>query len=184
MSATTDRQQIAWLLWCIREGYTAAADRATLTNWMGDDPATMHPADVVARRELLQMADEVLAAVAALTAKDEPMSDSGRWRSIAPGAVFVECRACLVPVLLTSRDEHDAKLHPAPAAPVVDWRKISGHAHEHGTENGVTVRHSHFGGNLPHGHDPETGFQVCQRCRGSLSADGSCFAKCRGGSDG
>jgi hypothetical protein len=183
MSATTDRQQIAWLLWCIRQGYTRPEDRAILTNWMGDDPSMMHPADVVERDELLLLADDVLAAAAALRAKDEPVRDSERWRSISPGAVFVECRVCLVPVLLTSRDEHDAKLHPAPR-PVVDWRKISGHAHEHGTDDGVTVRHSHFGGNSPHGHDPETGFQVCQSCRGSLSADGSCFAKCRGGSDG
>ena len=32
--------------------------------------------------------------------------------------------------------------------------------HKHGTSEPAWVQHSHLGGGFPHGHDPETGFQV------------------------
>lgn len=58
------REHLAWLMWCYEQGYTNPADRAILTNWMGDDPATLTPNDVKTRRALLGMADEILALVA------------------------------------------------------------------------------------------------------------------------
>jgi len=54
--ASSPREHLAWLIWC----YTNPADRAILTNWMGDDPATLTDDDVRTRRELLGMADEML----------------------------------------------------------------------------------------------------------------------------
>lgn len=57
----TPRVRLAWLMWCYEQGYTDPADRAILTNWMGDDPATLHPDDMKQRDALLGMADEILA---------------------------------------------------------------------------------------------------------------------------
>jgi hypothetical protein len=61
------RLHVAWLLWCIDQGYVNAADRAILQNWLKDDPATLHPDDAARRPHLLAMADEVLEAAAPLT---------------------------------------------------------------------------------------------------------------------
>ena len=58
------REHLAWLMWCYDQGYTNPADRADLTNWMGNDPATLHSHDVERQRALLGMADEVLALLA------------------------------------------------------------------------------------------------------------------------
>jgi hypothetical protein len=57
------REHIAWLLWCIGEGYVNASDREGMTNWLLDDPATLHADDAALRPHLLAMADEVLAAI-------------------------------------------------------------------------------------------------------------------------
>ena len=62
---SSTRTHIAWLLWCLDQGYENAADRAILTNWLEDDPATLHPDDAVRREHLLAMADEVISAVKA-----------------------------------------------------------------------------------------------------------------------
>jgi hypothetical protein len=59
----TQREHLAWLMYCYQQGYTNPADRAILTNWMRDDPATLHPDDVPLQRSLLGMADEILAQV-------------------------------------------------------------------------------------------------------------------------
>ena len=67
---TGARTHIAWLLWCLQQGYVKAEDRAILHNWLDDDPATLHPNDAETRPHLLAMADEVIAAVNAVnTAK-------------------------------------------------------------------------------------------------------------------
>lgn len=63
----TARLTLAWLMWCYEQGDGNPEDRAGMRNWMGDDPARMHPDDVKDRRVLLGMADEVLAALAAET---------------------------------------------------------------------------------------------------------------------
>lgn len=63
MASEAARQQVAWLMWCLNQGYTAAEDRAILTNWLEEDPASLHPDDVALRPRLLAMADEVIAAV-------------------------------------------------------------------------------------------------------------------------
>lgn len=52
-------------MWCFSQGYVTAADRAIMTNWLLEDPATMHPDDEALRSHLLAMADEI-AAVAEL----------------------------------------------------------------------------------------------------------------------
>jgi hypothetical protein len=54
-------------MYCYQQGYTNPADRAIMRNWIGDDPATMHPDDVILSAQLLSMADEILALI-----KDEP----------------------------------------------------------------------------------------------------------------
>jgi hypothetical protein len=64
-ASVTPRVHLAWLIYCYDQGYTTPAHRAILTNWLGDDPATLHPDDVVRQRNLLRMADEVLALMAA-----------------------------------------------------------------------------------------------------------------------
>jgi hypothetical protein len=62
MSAETPepRVHLAWLMWCYKHGYGNPIDREGLTNWLGDDPSTLHPDDVRAQSELLGMADEIL----------------------------------------------------------------------------------------------------------------------------
>jgi hypothetical protein len=57
------RRRVAWLMWCFEHGYVNAEDRSVLTNWLEEDPATLHPADAGRRPHLLAMADEVIAAV-------------------------------------------------------------------------------------------------------------------------
>lgn len=61
MTAFTAREQLAWLMYCYQQGYADPADRAVLSNWMRDDPATLTEDDLRLQRELLAMADEVLA---------------------------------------------------------------------------------------------------------------------------
>lgn len=67
----TPRVQLAWLMWCYREGYTNPADRAILENWFADDPATLHPDDIETQRELLGMADEILALMKHVSAEKD-----------------------------------------------------------------------------------------------------------------
>jgi hypothetical protein len=62
------RTRIAWLLWCLQQGYVKAEDRDILHNWLDDDPATLHPDDAEIRPHLLAMADEVIAAAHVTTA--------------------------------------------------------------------------------------------------------------------
>jgi hypothetical protein len=57
------RTHVAWLLWCLDQGYIKAEDRAILDNWLEEDPATLHPDDAEQRPHLRTMADEVIAAV-------------------------------------------------------------------------------------------------------------------------
>lgn len=57
------REHVAWILWCINQGYVLAEDRAILANWLLDDPSTLHPDDAKIRPGLLDMADEVLNAI-------------------------------------------------------------------------------------------------------------------------
>lgn len=56
----TDRYDIAWRIWCWREGYNHPDDRAILTNWMRNDESIMHPNDIRDRDALLPIADEVI----------------------------------------------------------------------------------------------------------------------------
>lgn len=63
MNVSEARFHLAWLMWCFKEGYTKAEDRAILDNWLLGDLTTMHPEDVKLRSELLRAADEVLAAL-------------------------------------------------------------------------------------------------------------------------
>lgn len=53
---------LAWLMWCYKEGYVRAEDRAPMTNWLRHDPAILNPLDVEERDALLTMATEILAA--------------------------------------------------------------------------------------------------------------------------
>ena len=57
------RSHLAWLMWCYQQGYTNPLDREGMTNWLLDDPATLHPDDAALRPRLLAMADEILAAL-------------------------------------------------------------------------------------------------------------------------
>jgi len=54
------RAEVAWLIWCLAEGYIKPEDREILTNWLLEDPATLHVNDVVAKPHLLAMADQVI----------------------------------------------------------------------------------------------------------------------------
>jgi hypothetical protein len=70
------RLHLAWLIWCVNQGYVNADDRAILTNWLLDDPRDLHPKDAALRPHLLAMADEVLAAaddVARLEAENDDL---------------------------------------------------------------------------------------------------------------
>lgn len=62
-SGGTLREDVAWLLWCLNQGYVNAADREILDNWLLEDPAQLHPDDAALRPHLLAMADQVIAAV-------------------------------------------------------------------------------------------------------------------------
>lgn len=55
------RLHLAWLIWCYRQGYVRAEDRALMTNWMTLPESMLNPLDVAERAALLAMADEVLA---------------------------------------------------------------------------------------------------------------------------
>ena len=66
------RLHLAWLMWCYQEGYIEAEDREILTNWMGDDPETLHPDDLRTRDGLLGMAGEMLALLGAPQTADAP----------------------------------------------------------------------------------------------------------------
>jgi hypothetical protein len=58
------RRHVAWLMWCLDQGYVNAEDRAVLTyNWLEEDPAMLHPDDAARRPHLLAMADEIIEAV-------------------------------------------------------------------------------------------------------------------------
>jgi len=65
------RADVAWLMYCLDQGYANRADRDILTNWLLEDPATLHPDDQALRPHLLAMADEVIAAVRRQLADDE-----------------------------------------------------------------------------------------------------------------
>ena len=54
------REHLAWLIWCMNQGYVKVADRAGMDNWLLEDPATLHASDAELRPHLLAMADEVL----------------------------------------------------------------------------------------------------------------------------
>lgn len=71
------REHIAWLFWCIDEGYVNAADRAGMTNWLAEDPAALHPDDAAEREHLLAMADEVLAGMVDSAAESHTYSRCG-----------------------------------------------------------------------------------------------------------
>lgn len=58
------RCKVAWLMWCLDEGYVKEEDRAILSNWLLDDPATLTEHDRELRPALLAMADQVIALVA------------------------------------------------------------------------------------------------------------------------
>lgn len=60
MTEATPREEVAWLLWCISEGYIKAEDRAIMTNWFTEDPRTLTEHDWVLRAHLLDMADIVI----------------------------------------------------------------------------------------------------------------------------
>jgi len=57
---TTPREHLAWLMWCYQQGYTNGEDRAGMTNWLLEDPDTLHADDAKLRPHLLAMADEIL----------------------------------------------------------------------------------------------------------------------------
>lgn len=59
------RANVAWLLWCLQQGYAKPEDRAILHNWIGD-PGNLTPGDAETRLDLLAMADEVIAAARAV----------------------------------------------------------------------------------------------------------------------
>jgi hypothetical protein len=65
------REHLAWLIWCMSEGYVKAEDRAILSNWLLDDPATLHPHDAELRPHLLGMADEILTSLIRQATADE-----------------------------------------------------------------------------------------------------------------
>lgn len=62
-SGETLRENVAWLMYCLDQGYVNAADREILDNWLLEDVTQLHPDDAARRPHLLAMADEVIAAV-------------------------------------------------------------------------------------------------------------------------
>lgn len=56
---TNPRLEMAWLLYCVNEGYNEA-DRASMKNWMVDPLSQLHPDDVVTRQTFLDLADDAL----------------------------------------------------------------------------------------------------------------------------
>jgi hypothetical protein len=57
-----DRYDAAYLIWCWQQGYIKPEDREGLTNWMRDDPVTLHPNDIRDRDACLLIADAVIEA--------------------------------------------------------------------------------------------------------------------------
>lgn len=57
----SERETIAWLLYCYQQGYTDPSDRAVLSNWIANPPEVLHPDDRKLRESLLAMADEIRA---------------------------------------------------------------------------------------------------------------------------
>lgn len=61
MAQIIDRYEIGWRIWCWLQGYGEAEDREIMTNWFRDDENTLHPQDIEQRRQILEIADEVIA---------------------------------------------------------------------------------------------------------------------------
>lgn len=57
------REHLAWLMWCYKQGYVRAEDRAPMTNWLLHPESVLNPLDIEERDALLAMADEILAMV-------------------------------------------------------------------------------------------------------------------------
>lgn len=55
-----DRYEIAWHIWCWRQGYGDPEDRKILTNWIREDVSKLHPEDIEDRNDLLKITDEVI----------------------------------------------------------------------------------------------------------------------------
>ncbi len=60
MARNQVREHIGWLIWCMAQGYVKAEDRASLTNWLLEDEATLTEDDRATKLALLVMADEIL----------------------------------------------------------------------------------------------------------------------------
>jgi hypothetical protein len=57
------REHIAWLLYCLDQGYTKAEDRALLENWLLVSNNELTTVELELKADLLAMADEVIAEV-------------------------------------------------------------------------------------------------------------------------
>lgn len=58
------RTEVAYLLWCMEEGYYTKEDRDVLSgNWLYDPDSRLHPDDIIRRAGLLDTADDFLAAL-------------------------------------------------------------------------------------------------------------------------
>lgn len=105
--ADSPREHLAWLIWCYGQGYNAV-DRASIPNWMGDDPATLTDDDIRTQRELLASADEILA----LLARDTGgvMSEAGgglTYPDSAGGETCGGCTCCTVAGCIPSQCGED-----------------------------------------------------------------------------
>ena len=60
-----EREQVAWLLWQVNEGYITAEDRAIGTNWFLSPVGSEHPDAEAERPHWLALADEVVAILSA-----------------------------------------------------------------------------------------------------------------------
>lgn len=58
--------EAGWLLWCFSEGYGLPEDRATLDNWLREPDRSLHPDDVVEKKQLLALGHDLIAAIRAL----------------------------------------------------------------------------------------------------------------------
>lgn len=63
MQGDAARYHLAWLMWCYKQGYVRAEDRAVMTNWLKHPESVLNPLDIEERDALLAMATEVLAAM-------------------------------------------------------------------------------------------------------------------------
>jgi hypothetical protein len=89
--ANPPREHLAWLMYCYQQGYTNPIDRACLTNWMADPDDQLHPDDIVLRRHLLGMADEILALLAQEASR---MSEAGGGLTYPDSAGDETCDSC------------------------------------------------------------------------------------------